>query len=137
MVTVFDGFARLSDDEVRGQIAILSSVTLSNTIKGIWQSKKIKKEIEDCYNRLADLERDKLNIMLKQDLINKCKSLGGYTIREDISEEELHFIILHEAAKVYMVDDCKSPAARMDEIHEKYYNHYLGVLLKKLERAGS
>lgn len=134
MVTIFDGFARLSDEEIRGQIAILSNVTLSNTIKGIWQSKKIKREIEDCYNRLASVDRDQLNSVLKQDLISKCKSLGGTAIREDISDEELHFIVLNEASKVYMIDECKSPAARMDEIHEKYYNHYLGVLLRKLER---
>ncbi|MCM1467814.1 MAG: hypothetical protein NC086_06655 [Alistipes sp.] len=134
MVTIFDGFARLSDEELRGQIAILSCVTFSNTIKGIWQSKSTRRQIEDCYHRLGNVEREQLDAMLRQDLINKCKSLGGHNFDEKTTDEELHFAVLSEASKVYLVDESKTPATRMDEIHEKYYNHYLGVLQKRLGR---
>lgn len=134
MVTIFDGFARLSDDELRGQIAILSSVTFSNTIKGIWQARNVKRQIEEYYSRLAKVERAELFALIKKDLINKCKSLGNYNFGDKTTDEELHFAVLYEASKVYMVDEFKSPATRMDEIHEKYYSHYLGVLQRKLER---
>jgi len=134
MITIFDGFARLSDDELRGQIAILSCVTLSNTIKGIWQSKKVKKQIEESYNSLSGNDRDTLDIRLKQDLINKCNSLGNYRFDENTTDEEVHLAVIYEAGRVYAIDEYKTPATRMDEIHEQYYSHYLRVLLRKLER---
>lgn len=134
MITVFDGFARLSDDELRGQIAILSCVTLSNTIRGIWQSQNVKKQIEDSYNRLSGEDRDALNSRLKQDLIDKCNSLGTYGFDENTTEEEIHLAVVYEAGRVYMIDEYKTPAVRTDEVHEQYYSHYLRVLQRKLER---
>lgn len=134
MITIFDGFARLSDDELRGQIAILSRVTLSNTIKGIWQARNVRKQIEESYNSLSGEDRAVLDSKLKQDFIDKCNSLGGYKFDENTTEEEIHLAVIYEASKVYMIDEGKTPATKMDEIHEEYYSHYLRVLQRKLER---
>lgn len=134
MITIFDGFEKLSDDEIRGQIALLQCMTLSNTVKEVVQFGRVRKMVDEAYNSLMEMEREELDIRLKQELIKKYQSLTGTILSEEVSEDELHVRIVREAARVYLVADDKTPGQKADEIHEKYYEHYLKVLQKKLSR---
>lgn len=155
----FVGLGNLSDDEIRGQIAMLKCVTFSNTIKergqkavkyfveaasgmfGIGQSGSkeeviellnIRKLIDNTYNELMKHEREELNLLLKKELISKVSLVSGKTIAQDISDDGLSVLIVREAAKVYAIDENKTPLEQSDEIHDQYYEHYLRVLQKKI-----
>lgn len=132
MVTIFDGFAGLSDDEIRGQIALLKCMTLSNAVKEVVQLANVRRMVDASYNELEELERDTLDDMLKQELIKKCQAVSVAAIKEDISLEELHILVVREAARVYMIDDDMTPGQKADEIHDRYYEHYLKVLQRKM-----
>lgn len=160
MINIFDGFAKLSDDEIRGQIALLKCMTLSNTIKERSQKAmkflvdaaggmfgrtqgtseddeiipllNIRKMVNDCFNDLREIQRNQLDMILKQELINKCCALGGYSFNEETTEDTIYIAIVREASKLYMIDDYKTPGQKTDEIHDKYYEHYLKVLQKKI-----
>lgn len=134
MVTIFDGFAQLSDDEIRGQIALLRCITMSNAMKEVIQLTNVRKMVDGCYNDLAESKRDELDEILKQELIKKCQAASGLVINETVTADALHVMIVREAARVYMIDDYKTPGQKADEIHDKYYEHYLKVLQKKIGR---
>lgn len=165
MNNIFDGFDKLSDDEIRGQIALLKCVTFSNTIRERSQKamkflvdtagellgrtpandynaeesqlSNVRKLIDETYNSLSGLDRVALNNELNQVLINKIETLRGTRLEQDLPENELrdaiHIAIIREAARVYMIDEMKAPSQQADLIHDKYYEHYLSVLRKKLD----
>lgn len=163
MVTVFDGFDKLSDDEIRGQIAILRHVTFTNSLKersqkavrflveaasGIFSTVKesgeedavqitnVRKMTSDCFEELKVCNRKELDMMLKQELIKKNNAVSTTVLTENSSNDEIHFTIVKEAARVYMIDENKTPQAKADEICEKYYQQYVTVLQRKLEKMG-
>lgn len=163
MVTVFDGFDKLSDDEIRGQIAILRHVTFTNSLKersqkavrflveaasGIFSTGKesgeedaaqitnVRKMTSDCFEELKGCNRKELDTMLKQELIKKNNAVSTTVLTENSSNDEIHFTIVKEAARVYMIDENKTPQAKADEICEKYYQQYVTVLQRKLETMG-
>ncbi|MGN0513401.1 MAG: hypothetical protein ACI4GD_03910 [Lachnospiraceae bacterium] len=163
MVTVFDGFDKLSDDEIRGQIAILRHVTFTNSLKersqkavrflveaasGIFSTGKesgeedaaqitnVRKITSDCFEELKGCNRKELDTMLKQELIKKNNAVSTTVLTENSSNDEIHFTIVKEAARVYMIDENKTPQAKADEICEKYYQQYVTVLQRKLEKMG-
>ncbi len=159
MNLLFVGLSNLSDDEIRGQIALLRCVTFSNTIKERGQKAvkyfveaasgmfgmganagkdemiellNTRKLIDNTYNDLMRYDRDKLNDTLKRELISKVAMVSGKTIRHDISEDGLFVMLVREAAKVYGIDENKTPYEMADEIHDQYYEHYLKVLQRKI-----
>lgn len=163
MVTVFDGFDKLSDDEIRGQIAILRHVTFTNSLKersqkavrflveaasGIFSTGKepveedavqitnVRKMTSDCFEELKGCNRKELEKMLKQELIKKNNAVSTTLLTENSSNDEIHFTVVKEAARVYMIDENKTPQAKADEICEKYYQQYVTVLQRKLEKMG-
>lgn len=165
MNNIFDGFAKLSDDEIKAQIAILKCITFSNTLKEQGQKAmkflvdaaggffgrsqdtgtseemvrliNVKRLIDETYNELSKFDRDKLDAMLKEELINKCKQLNSYDLTVDSSEGAVHVAVIREAAKVYSIEQYMSPGQQADEIREKYYEHYLKVLRKSIDRIGA
>lgn len=166
MNSLFDGLDQLSDDEIKGQIALLKCVTFSNTIRersqkavkflvdtagelfGRSQSTdsseqeiqltNIRKMIDTVYNDLDGCSRAELNEELKEVLITKVESLSSVRIDRDVEEtllrDILHILIIREAARVYMVDEMRSLGQQADMIHDKYYEHYLNVLRKKIDQ---
>ncbi len=135
MITIFDGFDQLSDDEIRGQIALLRCVTLANSFRGVVQLVNVRKMIEDCYFELRDVEREELNLLLNRELIKKTHAISAFEIkREEYLREELHVRVVREAARTYMIDEYRTPGQQADEIREQFYEHYLKVLLRKLGR---
>ena len=134
MITIFDGFEKLSDDEIRGQIALLQCMTLSNTMKEMVQFGRVRKMIDEAFNALLELEREELDSILNQELTKKYQALTGISLPEEVSKDELHIRIVREAARVYMIEDDKTPGQKADEIHEKYYDHYIKVLQRKLSK---
>lgn len=165
MRTIFDGFDRLSNEELCGQIAILRCVTLSNAIReksqkafqslvetaggifGVNSNGRVgdgedhdtmlmtlRKNIEECREHLGIYNRSELNEMLKQELIKKCNSIIADNLQEDTSKEEVYIVMVREAAKLYRIDENKTPAQQADEVHIQYYEQYLRVLQHKIVR---
>lgn len=163
MNNIFDGLAKLSDDEIKAQIAIVRCITFSNTLKEHGQKAmkflvdtagglfgrssdvgqgeemvrlvNIKRMVDETYNELSKCNRDELDAMLKEDLINKCKQLNAYDLTVDSSEGAVHVAVVREAARAYSIDQYMSPGQQADEIREKYYEHYLKVLRRNIDRA--
>lgn len=155
----FMGLNNLSDDEIRGQIALLRCVTFSNTIKERGQKAvkyfveaasgmfgmgansgkdemiellNTRKLIDNTYNDIMRYDRDKLNEMLKRELVDKVSVVSGRTVRHNITEDGLFVMVVREASRVYGIDENKTPYELADEIHDRYYEHYLKVLQKKI-----
>ena len=110
MVTVFDGFDKLSDDEILGQIAILRHVTFTNSLKersqkavrflveaasSIFSTGKepveedavqitnVRKMTSDCFEELKGCNRKELETMLKQELIKKNNAVSTTLLTEN------------------------------------------------------
>lgn len=136
MQTIFSGLDNLSDDEIRMQIALLSGVTLGGTVKGFLTNASNKPQVMEIYEKYAALSRKDLNDKLKQELLMKIQALTGITY-ENVSDEKLHILTVLEAGKAYRVDDYWTPSQKFDLIAIEYYEHYLRVLKKKLQKLSS
>lgn len=164
MNTIFDGFAQLSDDEIKGQIALLRCITLSNTIKEQGQraigiivdaaggffgrvkgeetaeekiaDANVRRMVDRVYNELHEYGRQELNDILKQELIYKYQALsgGGADKTEDMTNDCLHILLLREGARAYGIDENRTLGYLCDEIHARYYDQYIKVLYKSIRR---
>lgn len=159
MNNLFDGYRQMADEEIRLQIALFRCITFSNTIKekgqkavkfimdtvsdffgtGDIKVTDIRKMVEQVYDQLSEESRSDLDKMLKEELINICKSLCDYNFVtegnvNDIDEDEISTVVIREAAKTYGIDEYKTPLVKADEIYDKYFDQYATVLQKKLIR---
>lgn len=158
MPNIFDGIRKMTDDEVRVQIALLRNVTLLNAAKetsgkvisGLadianafaesfskrtpfdFQVTKVSDMVREEYNRLKGNDRIQLEYELKRVLTEKCREFYPEELKEDVSEDRLSFLVINEAAKVYNIGKYKTPANKLEEISISYNNALLASIHTRL-----
>lgn len=158
MPNIFDGIKKISEEDLREQIAILETFNMTNLSKQTGQ--KVAKKLFQATNLVTGLmkkaplqepevlsieelvernkrqwqmlEREELEIHLKNVLKTKCKSLKVRSIEEDISEDALSVFIIEQAAERYELKEELLPSQKADLI-TKYYEEEMKERQKKLE----
>lgn len=158
MPNIFDGIRKMTDDEIRIQIALLRNVTLLNAAKET--SGKVISGLADIANAFAESfsrrtpfdyqvtkvsdmvhsecvalkakDRVQLEYELKKALIEKCKEFYSEELKGEVSEERLSFLIINEAARVYSIGKYKTPANKLEEISISYNNALLASIHARL-----
>lgn len=162
MANIFDGFKKMSDEELKYLVASLETVTitniasemgqkakrgsvkLANTIKGrLFNSKQfsepdvipLDKRIIARKAEIDNLSREQLNSMMKAILIKKIKTTGE-TIPDQASEDEISVIIISIAAKNYKkeISESLTPAEMADAIFDRYREKLLAQMQEQLKK---
>lgn len=147
MANIFDGLKKLDDNDIRYEIAILEEINLVNYAKQIGQvvessSAKIinflsalfvkkafnepelisiKERIDNKNNELQKYEREKLDKLLKQKLIEKLNVVGD-NVTEESSLDKISVSIVKNAIKVFKDRSLEelSPSEKADKICKAY-----------------
>lgn len=147
MANIFDGLKNLDDNDIRYEIAVLEELNLVNYARQIGQVvesstakiinflsallgrktinepelQSIKEKIDIRYDELQKYEREKLNKLLKEDLIKRLNDLGE-SITTDSSLDKISVAIVKNAIKVFKDRSLEelSPSEKADEICKKY-----------------
>jgi len=159
MPDIFDGLKKISDNDIRLQIALFQSVTVGNAVKETslkvvgklvdfanmftrktddsankitYQAKGVEDLILDQIKILNSSSRLELDEMFRIILIEKCNILNMNAANESSSDDLLSILVIREAAKVYSLDPYMSPASLAELISKKYYEQFLNRLHKDL-----
>lgn len=161
MMNLFESVRKLTDDEIRMQIAMFRNVTLLNAAKetsgkvlgGLadianafaesfskrtpfdFQVIRVCDMVRKEYDRLKINDREQLEYELKKIIREKCREL----IPEETGEaddERLSFLVINEAAKVYGIHKYKTPATKIEEISAAYNQALLSGIHTRLQKQG-
>ena len=147
MMNLFEGVRKMTDDEIRMQIALFRNVTLLNAAKetsgkvlgGLadianafaesfskrtpfdFQVTRVCDMVRKEYDRLKANDRVQLEYELKKILTEKCRELVPEE-SEEPDEERLSFLIINEAAKVYGIHKYKTPSGKIEAVSTAYHN---------------
>lgn len=161
MMNLFEGVRKMTDDEIRMQIALFRNVTLLNAAKetsgkvlgGLadianafaesfskrtpfdFQVTRVCDMVRKEYDRLKANDRVQLEYELKKILTEKCRELVPEE-SEEPDEERLSFLIINEAAKVYGIHKYKTPSGKIEAVSTAYNNALLSVLHTRLQKQG-
>lgn len=156
MAGLFEIFNRMTDDDIRIQIAFLKNITLANVAKETgnkmlggfagfansiteafsgktpfaYQAKNVSDMVNDDYERMAVNDRIQLDYELKRLLLQKCIELNPSVNKEgNISDDRLIFLVVNEAAKVYpSIEKYAGCANKMQQIHIEYNKAFINSL---------
>ena len=129
MPNIFDGISKLSDDDVRYQVAVLEECTLSNafsqmggtisnkafsflgSIRKVIDGKEImvpeivtiEDRIKSKYEALQELDREELEIKIRKDLVEKINSASTLEMKNP-SDDRISVEIIELACKKYKKD---------------------------------
>ena len=159
MPNIFDGLTKLSDNDIRLQIALFQSVTVGNAVKETsfkavgklvdfanmftgktddganrinYQAKGVEEIVLSQIKSLKISSRLELDNILRNILIEKCNVLNMNVANESSSDDLISILVIREAAKVYSLNPYMSPASLADRISENYYVQFLNRLHKDL-----
>jgi len=159
MPDIFGGLTKLSDNDIRLQIALFQSVTVGNAIKETsfkavgklvefanmftgktdesankinYQAKGVEDIVLSQIKSLKILTRIELDEMLRNILIEKCNILNMNVANEESSDKLISILVTREAAKVYSLNPYLSPASLAEKISDNYYIQFLNRLHKDL-----
>ena len=161
MMNLFEGVRKMTDDEIRMQIALFRNVTLLNAAKetsgkvlgGLadianafaesfskrtpfdFQVTRVCDMVRKEYDRLKANDRVQLEYELKKILTEKCRELVPEE-SEEPDEERLSFLIINEAAKVYGIHKYKTPSGKIEAVSTAYNNALLSVIHTRLQKQG-
>lgn len=152
MANVFDGLKKLEDKDIRYEIAVLEEINLINYAKQIGQvieesslkitnflfalfGKKacrepefqsIKVKIDKRYDELQKYDREKLDKILKDNIIKKLNKIGE-NITSNSSLDKISVAILKNAIKIFKdrTLDELSPSEKADKICKDYNKRFL------------
>ena len=157
MSDIISELSRISEDELRMQIALIDNVNISNAVKetgyrlvnvladvanSFTQSIGIKNSIdyevkkvsdlvrEDCL-RYKALDREKLEKMLYERLEVMCPEIEGDMKDKEVKEQMSRYII-DEAASAYGINKYMSPAHKIEEISIRYNNAFLNNIMNQI-----
>lgn len=157
MSDIISEISRISEDELRMQIALIDNVNISNAVKetgyrlvnvladvanSFTQSIGIKNSIdyevkkvsdlvrEDCL-RYKALDREKLEKMLYERLEVMCPEIEGDMKDKEVKEQMSRYII-DEAASAYGINKYMSPAHKIEEISIRYNNAFLNNIMNQI-----
>lgn len=164
MANLFDGLKKLSDDDIRLQIALFQSVNLGNALKetgartvgkimGIanmiagkssaqesgndYRTRGIEDIVIENINKLKSISRNELDIILRNTLIEKCNILVMNGLDENSGDELISLSIIRESAKVYSLNQNMAPSLLAETIAKKYYEQFLVRLHKSIIRENA
>ena len=160
MPNLFKAAEKLSDDELRTEIAVLRSVSLSsaaaetgtrvigtlakwanmlvspanNDGEGRFDYKVVTvvDRIKQQSEQMASMSRAELNERLMHEVYNKCRELDSSVIPEAMDVDTLSVWITCEAGKVFAERDDISPANMCVSIKDKYHEQMLARLHREL-----
>ena len=160
MPNLFKAAEKLSDDELRTEIAVLRSVSLSsaaaetgtrvigtlakwanmlvspanNDGEGRFDYKVVTvvDRIKQQSEQMASMSRAELNERLMHEVYNKCRELDSSVIPEAMDVDTLSVWITREAGKVFAERDDISPANMCVSIKDKYHEQMLARLHREL-----
>lgn len=142
MPNIFDGFRKISNNDIIEQIALLETINITNISKPIAQKAKKKTigiinflgsklgkkniieepEVQDIWvlidekkDELKKCTREELDKKLFDILIDKSKNDS-----DDPTEDEISIHIIGEAAKLYKIYENSTPNQKADSIYLKY-----------------
>lgn len=146
MANLFDGIKKVSEEELREQIALLETFTMTNISKQTGQ--KVAKKLVQATNLVTGLmkktplqapevlsidqllEKSKLNwqmlgreeleIHLKNILKEKCNALRGGSIEAEDSDDALSVFIIDQVAEHYELKEELLPSQKADLITKCY-----------------
>lgn len=158
MPNLFDGIRKMTDEQVKSEIALLSQVRLMNAAKetgnrmlgGLtefantfaqtlgrkttleYEVVRVSDMVRRAYAGLEGKDRIQLEYELKVQAASKC----GITPEQmgEMSEERLAFLIVNEAAKSYSIQKYATPANKIEETSIQYNNAFLHCLHARLVR---
>ena len=160
MPNLFKAAEKLSDDELRTEIAVLRSVSLSSAAAETgtrvigtlakWANMLVSSANNDGEGRfdykvvtvvdrikqqseqMASMSRAELNERLMHEVYNKCRELDSSVIPEAMDVDTLSVWITREAGKVFAERDDISPANMCVSIKDKYHEQMLARLHREL-----
>ncbi len=158
MPNLFDGIRKLTDEELKTEIALISQVSLANAARetgnrvlgslagfanAFTETLGQKAPLEYEVVRVSDMvrraraglegkDRIQLEYELKQQIAAKCGISSEEA--EAAGEERLAFLLLNEAARSYNIQKYATPANKTEEICIEYNSALLGHLHSWLVR---
>ena len=161
MPNIFDGISKLSDDDVRYQVAVLEECTLSNafsqmggtisnkafsflgSIRKVIDGKEImvpeivtiEDRIKSKYEALQELDREELEIKIRKDLVEKINSASTLEMKNP-SDDRISVEIIELACKKYKKDINSNLtfAQKADIIRHRYDEKILSQMQEKLSK---
>lgn len=142
MPNIFDGFRKISDNDIIEQIALLETMDITNIARPIVQKAKKKTisiinflgsklgknnvieepEVKEIWT-LIDEKKEKLIECTREELEERLFNVLREKSKSDVenkSEDELSIEIIEEAAKLYKLYKNSTPAQKADNIYLKY-----------------
>lgn len=160
MPDLFNAVDRISDDDLRTEIAVLRCVSLSNAAAETgkrmigklaefanyivnpnnneknaridYQVITIVDMVSQQAAQMADMSRIELNARFTNELNAKCRELNSDVVPESMERETLSVWLIREAAKVFSIGENISPANMAVIVAEKYHQRLLEKLHKML-----
>lgn len=158
MINLFEEINKLTDDELRFQIALFEKATITNAVKetgfrfvsGIkelanafteslggkalleYDVKRVSDMVKESAMELKIRDRESLLKQLKQLVVNTAKEMSSTEISDEESEIRLTKIVVDEAAKVFSIEKYKPVGNKIDEIIIEYNNAFLKTLHSQL-----
>ncbi|MEG0578554.1 MAG: hypothetical protein RR490_01410, partial [Niameybacter sp.] len=160
MPNLFDGIKKVSEDELREQIALLETFTMTNLSKQTGQ--KVAKKLVQATNLVAGLmkkvpfqapevqsteelieknklqwqmlDREALEQHLKNVLKQKSQSLKSGIIDADASADALSVFMIDQAAELYGIKEELLPSQKADLI-KKCYEDEMRDFQKEIQQA--
>lgn len=165
MPDLFNAVDKISDDELRREIAVLRCVSLSNAAaetgkrmigklaefanylvnpnnneKAARIDYRVVTIVDMVSEQAAQLEgmsRAELNERFKNELNAKCRELNADVVPESMERETLSVWLIREAAKVFSIGENISPANMAVMVTDKYNQSLLEKLHKMLMSQSS
>lgn len=156
MPDIFEGIQKMSDEDIKIQIALFENVNILNAVKetgtrmmeglaGLansfaetlgrrtsleYEVTRVSDRVRDAVGRMAGKDRIQLMYELKNQIALKCKIPAEQL--EELSDTRLSFLILSEAAKSYHIQKYATPANKIEEISIQYKELFLNSLHSRL-----
>lgn len=157
MADIISEISRISDDELRMQIALIDNVNISNAVRetgyrlvnvladvansftqsiGIknsidYEVKKVSDIVNDDCMRYKALGREQLEKMLYERLKAMCPEMGE-NMQDKAAYEQMSRYIIDDAASAYGINKYISPAHKIEEISIRYNNAFLNNIMNQL-----
>lgn len=156
MPDIFEGIKKMSDEDIKIQIALFENVNLLNAAKetgtrvigslaGLansfaetlgrktafeYEVTRVSDRVRDAMSGMAGKDRIQLMYELKNQIALKC-GLPAEQL-EELSDRRLSFLMLSEAAKSYHIQKYATPANKIEALSIQYKELFLNSLHNRL-----
>ncbi|MGN0316344.1 MAG: hypothetical protein ACI4E1_00235 [Lachnospira sp.] len=160
MAYLYEGIKKMSDEQLRQELAFLETVNFTNAAKETggrlistvtdvanafaeligsknpfeYEYKKMNEMVGDSYIKMKLYDRDRLMELLLDKLEAAAKGIMGKSSSEEMSEDKLSRAIINIAADSFNINKYMTPAHKIEEISIKYNNAFLDTLQQYLKK---